>query len=97
MTALHATIHVGPDGIVRLEFPVEQRNRDVTVTVTVANAEYAPQPAADVAADPWAPYRERLSAAGMSVPPPGSWTIRKAPPLRLPGTPVSQTLVEDRR
>ena len=50
-----------------------------------------------VIADPWMTYRSRLSAAGLSVPPPGSWHLREGKLLEVEGPPVSQTLVEDRR
>lgn len=47
--------------------------------------------------DPWMAYRSRLSAAGLHVPVPGAWQLREGKLLDVEGTPVSQTLVEDRR
>lgn len=49
------------------------------------------------AADPWAGYRARLSAAGLRVPVPGTWQFRRGGLLEVEGPPVSQTLIEDRR
>ena len=97
MTALQTTVHVGPDGILRLEVPVEERDRDVTVTITVSEPQITSETSAAGAVDPWAPYRARLEAAGLRVPPPGSWNARRIPLLKFDGPPVSQTLVEDRR
>ena len=48
-------------------------------------------------ADPWMAYRSRLSAAGLQVPVPGAWQLREGKLLEVEGSPVSQTLVEDRR
>jgi hypothetical protein len=97
MTAIQRTIHVGEDGILRLELPVDQKNRDLKVVVVVETSAPDESRSAPHTHDPWAIYRARLEAAGFRVPTPGSWAERQAAPLEVQGAAVSQTLVEDRR
>ena len=96
MRVIETTAHVGNDGLLRLEVPLDERNQDVRVTVVVES----PLPSAkeaDSIADPWAPYRAKLEASGVQVPPPGAWHPRHGDPLRFDGPSVSETLVKDRR
>jgi hypothetical protein len=101
MRVIETTARVGPDGILRLQVPIEQRDADVRVAAVVESAPPRPaMPLTDVKSasnDPRARYRGQLRSAGVDVPKADSWSTRQAEPLRFEGPPASQTLVEDRR
>ena len=93
MQIIEATAHVGGDGILRLEVPVAQRDRDVQVALVV---ESPPAPAAP-GVDKWAAVRARLEAGGIHVPPPGSGRLEPFELIALPGPTASEILIRDRR
>ncbi len=95
MRVIETNARVGADGMLRLVLPMDCPNEDVRVAVVVESA-VANQGLLNVD-DPWAGSRAKLEASGIRVPPPGAWTERKVPILKVDGPPVSQTLVEDRR
>lgn len=96
MTAIERTVYVGPDGMLRLEIPVKERNRDVAVVVVVHD-EPAANRASDAREDSWAACRQKLEGAGMRVPPPGVTNAGPVVPVDLPGPPASEILIRDRR
>ena len=102
MRAVEATAHVGADGMLRIEVAVnERRDQEVRVAVVIESPPQqfaSPSEARSLSAsDPWARYRTKLEAAGGRVPQPESWSARKSELLRFEGSPISQSLVEDRR
>lgn len=97
MTAIQTTVHVGPDGMLRLEVPVEQRNRDVAVTVLVDEAMAGQGAAAQRGHDSWSSSRQQLEAAGVRVPAPGVSNPGPVTPIDLPGPSASEILIRDRR
>jgi hypothetical protein len=94
MRVIETTAHVGSDGMLRLEVPLEQRDGDVQVAVVVESSPALPPTSA---ADKWAPIRSHLEAAGMRVPPPGLGNAGPIEPVSLPGPPASELLIRDRR
>jgi hypothetical protein len=96
MTAIQTTVHVGSDGMLRLAVPIQERDRDLTVTVTFDPTNRVSVPAANGGSDLTA-ERQRLVAAGIRVPTSRASTVRMMPPLDLAGRPVAETLIEDRR
>ena len=96
MRVIETTAHVGDDGMLRLEMPLEQRNQDVRVAIVVESAPYQ-SPASSPMADKWATVRERADAAGLRVPPSGMDNPGPVEPVTLPGPSASQMLINDRR
>lgn len=90
MRVYETTTHVGNDGRLRLDLPVDEKGQDVHVAVVV---EAQPKAGSSSVMDQHA----RLRSTGISVPEPGSWSRRKRARLAVTGPLVSQTLVEDRR
>jgi hypothetical protein len=102
MRVIETTVHIGSDGMLRLEVPVDARDQDVHVAVVVgpasptASITTAKTPSMSNAApskDSWAPLRSRLAGTGLHVPAPGSWTHRQTAPMQFDSPPVAQTLV----
>jgi hypothetical protein len=94
MRIIETTAHVGPDGMLRLQVPVEQPNRDVQVALVI---ESPPTPTPTPVADRWAAVRARLEAGGIHVPPPGLDNPGSVEPESLPGPSASEILIRDRR
>ena len=94
MQVIETTAHVGPDGMLRLEVPTDQKNQDVQIALVVEPVR--PQMEGSTG-DRWAPIRERLVAAGLSVPPPGLQNAGRVEPVELQGPTASEILVGDRR
>ena len=96
MVTVETTTHIGSDGILRLETPVAMRDQDVRVVLVVQ--EEPPGKATGGKADAGdKSVEERLKAAGITSPPKGAWHAVPYEPLELPGPPISETLVNDRR
>ena len=96
MQVIETTAHVGEDGMLRLEMPLEQRNQDVRVAVVVEST--PPRLSASAAtSDKWSSVRGQPGAAGLRVPPPGVDNPGPVEPVALPGPAASQMLVNDRR
>ena len=96
MRVIETTAHVGSDGMLRLEVPVEERERDVRVTVVMES----PQPGLPNQASPvdrWASCRTKLESAGIRVPPPGVDNSGPVKAVVLPAPSASQVLISDRR
>ena len=85
MAAVQTTVHVGADRVLRLELPVEERDCDVTVTVTVDSAQPGQVSGTGRGTDLPAPDFRRLVEAGIRVPPPGSWNARRVLRLKFSG------------
>ncbi len=94
MKVIETTAHVGSDGMLRLEVPLQRRDQDVHVAVVVESPA-TPPPAS--AADRWAPLRTSLEAAGIRVPAPGVDNAGPVEPVSLPGPSASEMLIRDRR
>jgi hypothetical protein len=93
MRVYETTTHVGSDGRLRLDMPVQEKGQDVQVAVVVE-----PKASDSLSAgDSLQADRSKLEAAGVSIPALGAWSRRKTPRLVVAGLPVSQTLLEDRR
>ena len=96
MRVIETTAHVGPDGMLRLEVPLDERNQDVRVAVVVESAPTrSSQP--ERSDDKWAAVRSQLEAAGFRVPPPGCTNSGPVNPIDLPGPSASEMLISDRR
>jgi hypothetical protein len=94
MRVIETTAHVGPDGMLRLEVPLEQRSQDVRVAVVV---EWTPTQQPNPTDDRWASVRTRLAGTGIRVPPPGVDNCGPVDPVDLPGPSASEILINDRR
>jgi hypothetical protein len=92
MKIIETKAHVDADGMLRLEFAVEQRNQDVQVALIIESPA-APAPATDK----WAATRAQLEAGGLRVPPPGLDNPGPVEPESLPGMSASEILIRDRR
>ena len=96
MQVIETTAHVGEDGMLRLEMPLEQHNQDVRVAVVVEST--PPRlPASVSTEDKWSAVRGKLGATGLRVPPPGVDNPGPVEPITLPGPSASQMLINDRR
>jgi len=96
MRIIETTAHIGPDGMLRVEVPVDDRDKDVRVAVVVESM--AGQfPARQGNLDKWAEFRARLEAHGLRVPPPWIDNPGEISPIALPGPSASEALISDRR
>jgi hypothetical protein len=96
MRVIETTAHIGDDGMLRLEMPLEQRNEDVRIAVVVESAPLrSPKPEAIV--DKWAAIRAQAGASSLRVPPPGVDNPGPVEPVTLPGPSASEMLISDRR
>lgn len=98
MVTIQKTVHIGNDGVLRLELPLAEKERNVQVVVMVSEA----TPPAGGGADPWHELRENLSQQpergnGMILPLPGPSKWRDFDPIELPGPSASEILLRDRR
>ena len=94
MRIIETTAHVGSDGMLRVEVPIEQRDRDVNVALIIESPSAA-VPKASI--DKWASVRNRLEIGGLRVPLPGLDNPGPVEPESLPGVSASQVLIRDRR
>ncbi len=93
MDAIEITAHIGPDGVLRLELPVSEKDRDVDVTVVVRPQDASPRRSAESVCS------RGESGPSILLPSPGSWNQETVVPLDL-GTSelsASEMLVRDRR
>ena len=99
MTTIQTQTYVGPDGVLKLELPVEERDRQVQVVVVVQAKETSMDQAhrSGTPAAGSSDQMARLAAAGMGVPERREWLPRSVPPLPTQGKLASESLVEDRR
>ena len=95
MLTVETSAHVGPDGMLRVETLVGIRDQDVRVVLVVQ--EEPPEKAGGSKADAGKSVTERLKAAGIVSPSAGAWNPVPYEPLEIPGPPLSETLVQDRR
>jgi hypothetical protein len=95
MVTVETSAHVGPDGILRVETPVGLRDQDVRVVLVVQEEPSGTSAGARPAAGN--SLEERLKAAGLYSGPKGPWNPVPYEPPELPGPPISETLVNDRR
>ncbi|HET6250291.1 MAG TPA: hypothetical protein VFE47_21555 [Tepidisphaeraceae bacterium] len=95
MRIIETTAHIGSDGMLRLEVPLEQRNRDVRVAVVVESA--IAQQRSEPVDDQWAGVREKAKSAGIHTPPAGVVNCGPVEPIVLPGRSASEILISDRR
>jgi hypothetical protein len=96
MLTVETTTHIGSDGILRLETPVAIKDHDVRVVLVVQEE----PPATSAEKKPGevrTSVAERLKAAGIISPPKGAWNAVPYEPPDIPGPPISETLVNDRR
>ena len=96
MQVIETTAHVGSDGMLRLEVPLEQRNQDVRVALVVESTP-AQKSTPDQTDDRWASVRDQLEGTGIRVPPPGINNSDPVDPVVLPGPSASEMLINDRR
>ena len=96
MRVIETTAHIGDDGMLRLEMPLEQRNEDVRVAVVVASAPLR-SITPEAVVDRWASIRVEAGACGLRVPPPGVDNPGPVEPGRLPWPSASEMLISDRR
>jgi hypothetical protein len=100
MRALETSAHVGSDGILKLELPVGEADRDVQVVVVIeAQRGTETNPASQERASSNRAASVRKEVPGVRFPDAGSWNLCPVEPLRLqkPGPSASEMLVNDRR
>ena len=96
MRVIETTAHIGNDGMLRLEMPLDQPNQDVRVAVVVESAPpFASAP--EAIADKWVSIRGQAGVSGLRVPPPGLDNPGPVEPVTLPGLSASQMLINDCR
>ena len=96
MRIIETTAHVGADGMLRLEVPLEQRNQNVRVAVVVESTpEQKPKP--DQINDRWASLRGQLEGTGIRIPLPGIDNPGPVEAVVLPGASASEMLINCRR
>ncbi|MFB3891070.1 MAG: hypothetical protein ACE15C_03495 [Phycisphaerae bacterium] len=100
MVTIEKTAHVSSDGILRVEVPVPERDKDIRFVLVVDTQVAAP--VATEAEDHWKELREKLArnpgaAVGITLPPPGPWRYEPFDPIDLPGPTASEILIRDRR
>ena len=81
MQTINVKSHIGPDGILRLELPVDWRDQDVHITVMIS----------ELPGDAQSPHNN------IHWPKHGSWNSKIPTRIVVDGPPVSQTLIADRR
>ena len=93
METIETTAHVGPDGVLRLEVPVTEKDRDVDVTLVVRPQDTSSRRPAESAGS------RGENGASIRLPSPGSWNQETVVPLDLgtSGLSASEMLVRDRR
>lgn len=105
LETIETTAHVGPDGILKLEVPVTQRDQNVNVTLVV---QPEVPPGGSAALRPTLEHlrrhgelRAKLRAIGaedkIRLAPPGPRHDLALEPVELSGPAASQLLIEDRR
>lgn len=103
MVAIETSGHVDKDGMLRLEVPVPQRDRDVQVVVVVQTevppvAQTEAPLASEAKDDPWAEWRKKKLPPWLKLPEPGSRHSTPPEPFDAgDGLSASDMLVEDRR
>jgi len=99
MVTIETTTHVGADGILRVEAPVALRNQDVRVVLVVQAHPSQRNDGEQEPATRDGAREARLKVAGIIPPPKGAWNSVpvEALALEIPGSSISETVVNDRR
>jgi hypothetical protein len=93
MDTIETIAPIGPDGVLRLEVPVSEKNRDVDVTVVVRPLDTSlPQKGGSAGL-------RGGNGASIRLPSPGAWNQETVVPLDLgtSGLSAAEMLVRDRR